>query len=139
MTVWPHGRRCALTLTFDFDAETNWLSRDPANAKRPGTLSQGTYGARVGVPAVLSLLREEELTGTFFIPGWVVENRTGRCEEILKDGHEVGHHGYLHKWVDPDRPEEELAEMEAGLDALRSKLGVVPAGYRSPPAKPART
>lgn len=132
MTVWPHGRRCALTLTFDFDAETNWLSRDPANAKRPGTLSQGTYGARVGVPAVLSLLREEELTGTFFIPGWVVENRTGRCEEILKDGHEVGHHGYLHKWVDPDWPEEELAEMEAGLDALRSKLGVVPAGYRSP-------
>jgi hypothetical protein len=42
----PTNKRCAVTLTFDFDSETNWLSRDPSNWKRPGTLSQGTYGAK---------------------------------------------------------------------------------------------
>lgn len=132
MTIWPGGAKCALTLTFDFDAETNWLSRDPANAKRPGTLSQGTYGARVGILNVLSLLREQSLKGTFFVPGWVVDNRTRRVEAIVKDGHEIGHHGYWHKWVDPDYPEQELEEMEAGLEALKTQFGIVPAGYRSP-------
>ena len=132
MTKWPNGARSALTLTFDFDAETNWLSRDPANVKRPGTLSQGTYGARCGVPNVLRLLDEEGLRGTFFIPGWVAENRTAPAESILRAGHEIGHHGYLHRWVDPDHPAEELDEMERGLEALQSRLGVRPRGYRSP-------
>ena len=69
---WPGGARIAVTLTFDFDAETLWLSRDPANAQRPGTLSQGTYGARVGVPKILETLRDAGVPGTFFIPGWTV-------------------------------------------------------------------
>ena len=36
---WPDGKRCALTLTFDIDAETMWLVKDPKNAERPVTLS----------------------------------------------------------------------------------------------------
>lgn len=47
---WPNGARVAVMLTFDFDAETLWTSRDPDNAHRPGVLSQGRYGATVGVP-----------------------------------------------------------------------------------------
>lgn len=132
MSKWPDGARCALTLTFDFDAETNWISRDPENIKRPGTLSQGTFGANVGVPNILELLREEDLPATFFIPGWVVENRTRQAEAILHAGHEVAHHGYLHRWVDPDFPDEEVEELEKGLHALERHLGVRPKGYRSP-------
>ena len=65
---WPGGARIAVMLTFDFDAETLWLSRDPANARRPGTLSQGTYGAKVGVPKILELLRDEQVRGTCSSP-----------------------------------------------------------------------
>lgn len=129
---WPGNAQCAVQLTFDFDAETNWISRDPDNMKRPGTLSQGTYGAKVGVPKVLELLEQEGLKGTFFVPGWVAEHRQERVEQILRAGHEIGHHGYLHKWVDPDFPEEEVEEMERGLEALKRCVGVVPKGYRSP-------
>ncbi|MBT6276450.1 MAG: polysaccharide deacetylase [Chromatiales bacterium] len=128
---WPGGARCAVMLTFDFDAETNWLARSPANLRRPGTLSQGTYGAKVGVPRILDLLREQALKATFFVPGWVAEHRRGRVEMILGDGHEVGHHGYLHKWVDPQDPQGELAEFTGGMEALAT-LGVRPVGYRSP-------
>ena len=73
---WPGGAKVAVMLTFDFDAETLWLSRDPANARRPGTLSQGTYGAKVGVPKILETLHDADLDGraTFFIPGWTVED-----------------------------------------------------------------
>ena len=129
---WPGGARVAVMLTFDFDAETLWLSRDPANARRPGTLSQGTYGAKVGVPKILETLKDAGAPATFFIPGWTVENHTQRCEMIVAEGHEVAHHSYSHNWVDPDFPDQEVEEMEKGLDALKRVLGVVPKGYRSP-------
>lgn len=130
--TWPNGARCAVMLTFDFDAETLWLSRDPANAKRPGTLSQGVYGGRRAVPELLAILREEGLPATFFVPGWTAERWTDRVEAILADGHEVGHHGYLHEWVDPDRPDLEREALEKGLTALEKTVGVRPIGYRSP-------
>ena len=131
--TWPNGAKCAVMLSFDFDAETLWLGRDPANINRPGTLSQGTYGAKVGVPSILQLLREMgNLPATFFVPGWTAERHTGRVEMILKDGHEVGHHSYSHKWIEPTDPGGELEEMEKGLDALKRTVGVVPKGYRSP-------
>lgn len=129
---WPNGARCAVMLTFDFDAETLWLSRDPANAKRPGTLSQGAYGGKVGVPKIVELLAEEGLKGTFFVPGWTAERYPHRMEEILGGGHEVGHHGYLHEWIDPDYPDKEREALEKGLDALKRTVGIRPAGFRSP-------
>src|SRR3954470_12448653 len=67
---WPNGARVAAALTFDFDAETLWLARDPENARRPGILSQGKYGARVGAPKILETLRDAGVPATFFIPGW---------------------------------------------------------------------
>jgi len=129
---WPENARCAVMLTFDFDAETLWLSRNPDNARRPGVLSQGQYGARTGVPKILELLREEELKATFFVPGWTAEKYTDRMEAIVAGGHEIGHHGYLHEWIDPDYPDKEREALEKGLDALKRTVGVRPSGYRSP-------
>ena len=129
---WPDGARCAVMFTFDFDAETLWISRDPSNWKRPGTLSQGTYGGKVGVPKILELLRDFGLKATFFVPGWTAEKYQGRLEAMLRDNHEIGHHGYLHEWIDPDFPEREREALEKGLDALKTTVGVRPSGYRSP-------
>lgn len=129
---WPSGARCAVFLSFDFDAETNWLARDPSNFHRPGTLSQGTYGAREGVPRVLKLLEEEGLRSTFFIPGWVADHRRPLVERIHAAGHEIGHHGYLHKWIDPDDPAGEMDEFNRGMDALHRVTGTHPVGYRAP-------
>jgi peptidoglycan/xylan/chitin deacetylase (PgdA/CDA1 family) len=129
---WPNGARCAVMLTFDFDAETLWLSRDPDNARRPGILSQGTYGSKVGVPRILEVLRDENIKSTFFVPGWTAENHTDRLEAIVADGHEIGHHGYLHEWIDPAFPDKEREALEKGFEALKKAVGVRPTGYRSP-------
>ncbi|MEP1590860.1 polysaccharide deacetylase [Sulfitobacter sp.] len=129
---WPHGARVAVMLGFDFDAETLWLSRDPALAHRPGTLSQGLYGAKVGVPRILETLADFELPATFFVPGRVAETHTARVEDILAAGHEVGHHGYLHEWIDPSQPEREEEAFVDGLEALKKTVGVTPRGFRSP-------
>ena len=130
---WPGGARVAVMLTFDFDAETLWHSRDENNKRRPGTLSAGTYGSRVGVPKVLDTLDEAgNLPGTFYVPGWTAENHTDRVEMILKSGrHEIGHHSYSHTSTDGNR-EKEIEEMEKGLEALKRTVGVVPRGYRAP-------
>jgi peptidoglycan/xylan/chitin deacetylase (PgdA/CDA1 family) len=129
---WPNKARVAVMLTFDFDAETLWLGRDPENARRPGVLSQGTYGAKVGVPMILRTLREEGVKATFFVVGWTAETHQDRAEMILRAGHEIAHHSYSHTWIDPAFPDREVEEMEKGLEALKTRLGVVPKGYRSP-------
>jgi peptidoglycan-N-acetylglucosamine deacetylase len=129
---WPTGAQCAVMFTYDCDAETLWISRDPSNWKRPGTLSQGTYGAKVGLPRILELLRDYRLKATFFVPGWTAEKYVDRIQAVLRDGHEVGHHGYLHEWIDPEFPEQEREALEKGLTALKTALGVRPVGYRSP-------
>lgn len=130
--AWPNGARCACIVSFDFDAESGSLGRDPGNARRLVTLSYGRYGAKVGVPKVLELLDQVGLKSTFFVPGWTAENHRGPSEAILKAGHEIAHHGYLHKKPDPDKIPEVVEEFEKGLESLKRTLGVRPLGYRAP-------
>ena len=96
---WPDGVQSALALTFDFDAESLWLANDPSHKRLPGVLSLGKYGAKVGMPKILELLRQEQLRATFFVPGWTAERYPHIVEAIVTDGHEIGHHGYMHENV----------------------------------------
>jgi peptidoglycan/xylan/chitin deacetylase (PgdA/CDA1 family) len=131
MTTWPNGARAAAAFTFDFDAEEVWIAADPANADRPGVLSQGTYGAKVAVPLILELLDRHGLRQTFFVPGRVAERYPDRVREILAAGHEIGHHGYTHTTPATLTPQAEEDELLRALEVLRS-LGADPTGYRSP-------
>ena len=135
---WPNGARCAVMLTFVFDAETLWLSRDPENIRRPGVLSQGVYGGIVGVHKVMDLMAEESLKATFFTPGWTALRYPQAVERILKEGHELGDHRYLQNGS-TQTPDKEEEAMERGLDALKKvgASGRKASGRR--PARPART
>lgn len=126
----PHAS-CQVVVSFDFDAEEVWIGEDPANAFRPGTLSQGTYGAKVAVPLVLDLLARLDLPATFFVPGRVAERYPARIEEILAGGHEIGHHGYTHTSPSTLSPEQEEGELVRGREILTA-LGADVVGYRSP-------
>lgn len=120
-------------LTFDFDAESNWIARDPANAGRPIALSNGTYGPKVGLGRILTLLDRYGAKTTFFVPGWVAERWPSQVEDIASRGHEIAHHGYLHEWPDTlDGPEAERELLERGSDAIQKICGQRPRGYRSP-------
>jgi peptidoglycan-N-acetylglucosamine deacetylase len=130
--VWPGGARCAVMLSFDYDAETMWLSRDPTSLRRPALISHGTYAAKVAIPEILALLREYRVPATFFVPGWTAENHTASVMSIVEAGHEIGHHGYLHFWPEPDKPREEREELDRGFEALARCIGVRPRGYRCP-------
>ena len=75
--TWPAGVTSAACLSFDLDAETAWISRDPANIDRLSVLSQGAYGPKVGVPLILDFLDRNRITSTFFVPGWTAERWPG--------------------------------------------------------------
>jgi peptidoglycan/xylan/chitin deacetylase (PgdA/CDA1 family) len=118
----------AVCVTFDFDGFAIWLGGSPSATD----LSRAEFGARVGVPRLLDLLAREEIHATFFTPGHTVESFPDECREIVAQGHELAHHGYLH--LDTLSLDEAAAraEIERGLEAIERVAGSPPVGYRAP-------
>jgi peptidoglycan/xylan/chitin deacetylase (PgdA/CDA1 family) len=130
---WPEGKRCACVLSFDVDGETIPFVRDPENARRRLTLqSEAVYGPNVGAPRLLDLLAEYGLPASFYIPGFTAERHPDLVERILREGHELGHHGYLHERPDTLDDEQEEAVLVHGIEVLEKLTGQKPRGYRSP-------
>ena len=117
-------------LTFDFDAISIW----PASfgLATPTALSRGEFGARVAVPRILDVLRREGVRATFFIPGHTVETFPAVCRRIVEEGHEVGHHGWMHESPLTLDAAAERDVLERGSASIERVLGVRPTGYRSP-------
>jgi peptidoglycan/xylan/chitin deacetylase (PgdA/CDA1 family) len=130
---WPDGCQSAVVLSFDVDAESGFIFREPEKAKRSlADLEERRFGPRVGVDRILRLLDRLGLRATFFIPGWTVVNHPLPCRRIRDAGHEIGAHGNVHEAVAfLDRAQEETV-MREQLAILAGELGVKPAGYRSP-------
>ena len=130
---WPDDKQCAVVLSFDFDAESGFLFREPDKARRSlAGLEERRFGPRVGVDRILRLLDRQKLPGTFYIPGWTAENHRPQALRIRDAGHEVAAHGNVHEAVDGLDAREEEAILEAQVRILRDQLGVRPIGYRSP-------
>jgi peptidoglycan/xylan/chitin deacetylase (PgdA/CDA1 family) len=129
---WPNGARSALFIGFDVDGETAWIGNTPANGDRLVTVSHGGYDGRVGIERILMLLDELKLKATFFVPGWTALAHQAQCVPIVEAGHEIGHHGYLHRRPERGAFEAAREEIDRGFEALDRALGVRPIGYRAP-------
>jgi peptidoglycan/xylan/chitin deacetylase (PgdA/CDA1 family) len=129
---WPDGKKVALTVTFDVDAETAPYAMGDAYAAKPSRLSEARFSVIRGVPRILDLFKRLELRTTFFVPGWTAEAYPHVVEAILADGHEIGHHGYVHTKVTEASPEAQRNEIERGFEALENVGAPRPVGYRNP-------
>ena len=126
----PEGRRIAVNLGTDFDAQSLWLGG--FNNPSPSYMSRGEFGAKVGVPRLLELYARFGVKTTWFTPGHTVDTFVAECESIAAAGHEFAHHGYFHEnptLIDAGT-EEEL--FDRAMDTFRTRLGILPTGYRSP-------
>ncbi len=136
---WKGGARCAVCLTFDVDGESLWIARDPALAERPIHMSMGAYGPKVGVPRILAMLDRHTLKAGFFIPAWTVERYPDMAREIVRRGHEIGHHGYLHeKPFMLSGPDEEEQLLVKAVNSIQEITGVRTLGSRTPSADPSK-
>ena len=130
---WPDGMQCAVVLSFDFDAESGFLFREPERARRSlAGLEERRFGPRVGVDRILRMLDRQKIPASFYIPGWTVEHHLAESRRIRDAGCEIGAHGNVHEAVDFLDAAEEEAVMREQLHLLQDGLGVRPVGYRSP-------
>jgi peptidoglycan/xylan/chitin deacetylase (PgdA/CDA1 family) len=129
--TWPNGAKVAVCLSFDVDAEAGYLGEGKQFARRLTTLSEGRFGVTRGVPRILTFLRELGIHATFFVPGYTAEHHRSVIADILEDGHEIAHHGYLHLRSDKVSPEDQREEIDRGFDALEAAGAPRPRGYRS--------
>jgi peptidoglycan/xylan/chitin deacetylase (PgdA/CDA1 family) len=130
---WPTGKRCAVAFTWDVDADSGlkYAHKDAAD-NLVATQSFVRYGPAIAVPRLIELFRKLEMRLTFFIPGWVIERYPAAVELIVKNGHEVGLHGYLHEKSNQITPEQEAAVLDKALAAYAKQIGGRPRGWRAP-------
>lgn len=129
---WPSGKRIAVMVTFDFDAE---LLRKSVIGKREigfSDTSRGQYGPDEGLARCLAMLKRQNLHTTFFVPGRIAEMYPDKVQQIADDGHELAYHGYMHEaTVDMPAAEEE-SNMAKSEEILTQFSGRKPVGYRGP-------
>lgn len=131
--AWPNGARCAVCFAFDFDAESLLHLYYPDDAtRRVGLASTLRYGARIAIPRIARIWRHFGIRQTVYVPGWCVETYPEVIEVLLADGHEIGHHGWLHERPNQLSPDDERRVMETGIAAIEKATGKPPTGYRNP-------
>ncbi len=128
---WPGGARVAVLLSFDVDNDTSRL----ASGRPPsiGAMSQGEYGARVGLKRVVELIDRYEIPATFFTPAVSLLLRPDMIDVIQASGrHEFGVHGWIHEQNSGLPLVLERQLVERAIHYLEEATGERPVGYRAP-------
>lgn len=129
---WPDGVQAAACVSFDLDAESAVLTADIRSINRMSPMSHQSYGPLVGVPRILDILRDHQVSATFFVPGYSAERYPDAVRAIAEAGQEIAHHSYFHENTAGMDAKTEGDMLDLGLRALRNVAGVAPSGYRAP-------
>jgi polysaccharide deacetylase family protein (PEP-CTERM system associated) len=77
-------------------------------------------------------LADASVRGTFFILGWVAERQPALVRAIQGGGHEIACHGYWHRLIYRQTPEEFRADLRQAQDVLQDITGGPVRAYRAP-------
>ena len=128
---WPNGARVAVLLSFDVDNDTILLAR--STNPSIGAMSQGEYGARVGLQRVVDLIDRHSIPASFFIPAVSLILQPDMVDVIQQSGrHEFGVHGWIHELNTELDADTERDLIGRATDYLESVTGRRPVGYRAP-------
>jgi peptidoglycan-N-acetylglucosamine deacetylase len=115
--------------TFDNMAEAADVGAGLCNGPRAGGSDPSL---RTGFPKLLALLERCAVRASFFVEGWNGIHHPDAVTEIVRRGHELGMHGWVHEqWARLDR-DEEAALAARATAALEDAAGVRPVGFRAP-------
>ena len=128
---WPNGARVAVLLSFDVDNDTITIARNAEPSV--GAMSQGEYGARVGLQRVVDLMDRHQIPASFFIPAVSLVLRPEMVDVIQASGrHEFGVHGWIHELNSALDAETERELVIRATNYLEEVTGRRPVGYRAP-------
>jgi peptidoglycan-N-acetylglucosamine deacetylase len=83
-------------------------------------------------PSFLAALNEREIRTTFFMLGSMVENAPGLAAEIAAAGHEVGVHGFDHRYLTLRGPRATRSDLTRARDLIADVTGKRPTLFRPP-------
>ncbi|WP_119273401.1 polysaccharide deacetylase family protein [Taklimakanibacter deserti] len=115
----------------DIDSVAGWIG-SYGGADSPSDIQRGIFASEVGVPRLLRLFKKYGLKTSFFIPGHSIETFPKQMEQIVKDGHEIGAHGYLHENPVAMTPSQEEDVLVKSVDLIKKLSGKKPRGYVAP-------
>ena len=94
----------------------------------------GTIPTRVhaSVAIVLELLARHGSRATFFVLGWIAERHPDIVHDIANAGHEVASHGWDHRRVTTQQPDEFRASVRRTKQELEALTGSEVLGFRAP-------
>jgi peptidoglycan-N-acetylglucosamine deacetylase len=90
----------------------------------------GYRGIEHGMPRLLELLAEENVSATFFTTGDVAQQYPGVVSTVVSEGHELASHGMTHRAFTEMTHEEARAEIEESARILRRHAPVT--AFRAP-------
>jgi polysaccharide deacetylase family protein (PEP-CTERM system associated) len=80
---------------------------------------------------LLALFEQFGVRGTFFVLGWVAERHPQLVKDIAAGGHEIACHGFSHRLVYDQSPEEFREETLRSKNLLEDVTGAPVLGYRA--------
>jgi polysaccharide deacetylase family protein (PEP-CTERM system associated) len=81
---------------------------------------------------ILDVLAAADVRATFFVLGWVARRQPALVRAIRSAGHEIGTHGYAHRLIYEQTPEEFRADLRLSLAVLEDCVGERVTCYRAP-------
>jgi polysaccharide deacetylase family protein (PEP-CTERM system associated) len=84
------------------------------------------------VDTLLNLLARHEVQGTFFVLGWLAQRYPGMVKAIAGADHEVASHGWDHRRVSEQSPEEFRVSVRRTKAVLEDIAQTPVHGYRAP-------
>ena len=123
---WPQNSQIAVSMTLELDLNVARNYMGEAQTE----LSQGEFGARVGIWRVLDLLRRHQIRTTFFIPVKSAELYPEIIEAIVEDGHELACHTIHHDDVSEMERAAEKEMLQRSREALGRFSKQAPVGWR---------
>ena len=115
----------------DVDAVGGWLG-SYGGEDSPLDISRGMFSGEVGTPRLLELFRRFGIKTTWFVPGHSMETFPKQIEGVVKDGHEIGLHGYSHENPIAMTAQQEEDVLEKCLAVAKTLTGKRPTGYVAP-------
>jgi polysaccharide deacetylase family protein (PEP-CTERM system associated) len=89
------------------------------------------YRVERNTEVILNLLAERGISGTFFILGWCGERSPALIRRIAAAGHEIACHGFSHRLIYEQTPEEFREEAGRSKHFLEDTIGAAVTGYRA--------
>ena len=131
--TWPGGARCAVSLTFDADAESGFLGDGEQYARRLTTLSEGASASSAGCRGSSPCCAATGCAPRSSCPATPPSSTRRRCSTSSTAGHEIGHHGYIHLRSDKVSAAAQREEIERGFAALEEAGAPRPRATARPP------